>query len=168
MKVRKTVSSEIEELVRLSNQAKIYLKENQVDQWQDGYPNRDIFHLDIRLNESYVVEEQGRIIATFMLSFREDPTYDYLEGGQWNHEGHYGVIHRLMIDDDYKGKRISEFILLECAHLALHNKAKSIRVDTHPDNEIMLRMLMRNGFTQVGLIYLEDHSKRVALDKVLV
>lgn len=168
MKVRRTKLDEVEELVRLSNQAKIYLKENQVDQWQDGYPNREIFLLDIRVDESYVVEDHGRIIASFMLSFREDPTYDFLEGGEWSDEGHYGVIHRLMIDDDFKGKQVSDFVLKEVEHIGKQRKAKSIRIDTHGDNEVMLRMLVRNGYHQVGIIYLEDHSKRVALDKVIV
>lgn len=164
MKIRKATLHDIERLITLSNQAKIYLKALGVDQWQDGYPNHHIFEMDITAKQSYVVIEDGDVIGSFMFSLAPDPTYTLIEGGSWRSEGVYGVMHRIMVDDDYKGKGISDFIIQEAIQMCQKGHATSLRVDTHLDNRVMQRMLERNGFKECGIIFLEDHSKRLAYD----
>ena len=41
--------------MRLINQAKAYMKEQGIDQWQDGYPNEASIANDIAHDYSYVI-----------------------------------------------------------------------------------------------------------------
>ena len=40
---------------------KLISKNNDIDQWQDGYPNEETIEKDIENNEAYVLEEDGVI-----------------------------------------------------------------------------------------------------------
>ena len=47
-------------------------------QWTGGYPSDDILKEDIRQGFSYVVEEDNRMIAVFVLAECEEPTPDFV------------------------------------------------------------------------------------------
>jgi predicted Rossmann fold flavoprotein len=44
---------------------------------------------------------------------------------------------------------------------------RSIKNDTHRDNQSMQRMQAKNGFEYCGIIYLKDGAERIAFEKVL-
>ena len=47
-----------------------------IDQWQNGYPNQTQIEQDIANNESYVlINDEHQVIATSMFSIRPEPTY---------------------------------------------------------------------------------------------
>ena len=41
MKLRHTTINDLPEVIEIINQAKLYFKNEGIDQWQDGYPNED-------------------------------------------------------------------------------------------------------------------------------
>ena len=86
-------------------------------------------------------------------------TYRQITGGSWGAEEPYGVVHRLAGDGSVPG--IGAFCLDwawgQCGYL---------RVDTHPDNTVMQRLLDRLGFVRRGTIYVpQDPYPRFAYDK---
>ena len=48
MILRKTKTTDIPRVMEIINQAKQYFKENDIDQWQDGYPNNMTIQEDIK------------------------------------------------------------------------------------------------------------------------
>ena len=44
---------------------RFYVKENNINQWQDGYPNKDVILNDIKNEESFVVINDNKVIGTF-------------------------------------------------------------------------------------------------------
>ena len=74
MKLRPKTINDLPEVIEIINQAKLYFKNEGIDQWQDGYPNEDSIINDINQNEAYVLENNGKILATTMISSNIEPT----------------------------------------------------------------------------------------------
>jgi RimJ/RimL family protein N-acetyltransferase len=47
------------------------------------------------------------------------------------------------------------------------SKTDNIRIDTHDDNKTMQHILLKNGFTYCGIIYLKNGDERLAYQKVI-
>lgn len=167
MKFRKTTLQDIDNVMKIINEAKEYLKKNTIDQWQNGYPNSDTIYTDIKNNSSYVLENENEILATSMVSFEEDKTYKDIYNGKWINNSDYAVIHRIAVSEKAKGTGIASIIIKKVENLSKENKVSSIRVDTHKDNISMQRLLEKNGFKYCGIIYLEDGSERIAFEKLI-
>ncbi len=145
-------------LENIIDEAKTYMKENNIDQWQDGYPNADTLKNDIAKNQLYALKDEGKIIGLFAMIDYEK-TYEYIEDGKWGNNDKYLAIHRVAIKKEHKGKgyvkEIFDYAKRKCEHL---------RIDTHKDNLSMQRAIVKNGFIYCGIIYLESGAKRLAYE----
>ncbi len=166
MEIRKATFSDIDRIMEIVNDAKTYLKSHGLDQWQDGYPNEESFKGDIENGESYVIVD-GEIIGCMALSFRGERTYDVIDGA-WLTNDKYGVIHRLAIDKNYKGKRVANEFLAFSEEVAKGQDVYSIKIDTHPENMSMQKWILNNGFAKCGIVYIRDNAVRFAYEKVIV
>ena len=54
MKLRKSTQSDINSIMKIIGQAQEYFKKNNIDQWQNDYPNYETIKNDIDKEESYV------------------------------------------------------------------------------------------------------------------
>ncbi|CAK7086446.1 GNAT family N-acetyltransferase [Tissierella sp.] len=167
MEFRKTVESDIDSIMNIFNQAKAYMKEQAIEQWNNNYPNYEVVKNDIKNGVSYVLVKDNNIVGTVVAIFGEEKNYKNIYDGKWISNEEYVVIHRIAIDSDYKGLGIASIIFKNIEELCLNRSINSIRVDTHEDNLSMQRLLSKNGFQYCGVIYLEDKSKRVAFEKIL-
>ena len=167
MEFRKTVKTDINDVMNIIRQAQVYFKELGINQWQNDYPNVEIINNDIDNENSYVLLKDNNIVATAAISFEEEKTYDSIYEGQWISNKEYAVIHRIAVNNNYKGLGISSKIIRNVEQLCLKKGVYSIKVDTHEENLSMQKMLKKNQFQYCGVIYLEDGSKRVAFEKIL-
>lgn len=166
MEFRKTTKKDIESIMKIINEAKEYFKENKINQWQDGYPDTKVIEEDIKNECSYVLLKDNNVVGTSVIDFGGEETYNSIYNGKWISNGKYAVIHRIAIDNNYKGLGIAAKIIKNAEKLCIKKGVESIRVDTHKDNISMQRLLKKNGFTYCGIIYLEDKSERVAFEKI--
>ncbi len=165
MKIRKTEEKDIVFIMNIVNQAQEYFRSQGINQWQNGYPTKEVFLQDIKDKRSYVIEKDGMVIGTFFFAIDEEPTYKKIYEGNWNNNDIYGMIHRVAVDNSMKGNgiggKIVAFAKEECEKQSIY----SLRIDTHRDNKSMQRMLTKNGFKPRGIIYLEDGAERIAFEK---
>lgn len=166
MKFRKSKIEDIPMMMEIIKQAQNYFKSKDIDQWQDGYPNEENLREDIIQGESYVMLLDDKIVATAAISFRGESTYNEIYRGNWLSDREYAVVHRVAVNDDYKGQGLShkiiEFSQKKCKELGY----SSIKIDTHKDNFVMRSLLEKNGFKYCGIILLEDGAERVAYEKL--
>lgn len=166
MKFRKSKIEDIPMMMEIIKQAQNYFKSKDIDQWQDGYPNEENLREDIIQGESYVMLLDDKIVATAVISFRGESTYNEIYRGNWLSDREYAVVHRVAVNDDYKGQGLShkiiEFSQKKCKELGY----SSIKIDTHKDNFVMRSLLEKNGFKYCGIILLEDGAERVAYEKL--
>ena len=129
-------------------------------QWKNDRPPLFLIENDLKNRTSYVVEDDGRVCATFSFTPGDDPTYAVIEDGAWVREAPYGALHRIASDNTVKGMLgiILDFV---------SSFGMDIRVDTHRDNKIMLHLLEKNGFTRCGTIWIDDGTSRIAFQKVI-
>ena len=93
--------------------------------------------------------------------------YKNIYDGKWLNSGDYAVIHRIAVNEKYKGNGIASDIIKEVENLCKENKVNSIKIDTHKDNISMQKLLEKNDFKYCGIIYLEDGSQRIAFEKII-
>ena len=150
---------------QLIEQAKVFLRENGVDQWQTGYPNEGAIAGDLQRGEGYVMEAEGQVRGYACISFAGEPCYNDLEG-KWLSDLPYGVVHRMAIDDVCKGKGAAPAFFRFAEELCKERDISSIRVDTDADNRMMQRVLEKQGFTYCGTVCF-DNSEKIAFEKLL-
>lgn len=170
MIIRKTENHEIDSVMPIFDEARGTMAKLGIDQWQDGYPTRDIIENDVNLSRSYVVEIDGEICGTYVLQEGGDKNYDVIEGGEWlsgNGNRDYLAIHRVAIAVASRGRGIAEQLISYAADFARERALTSLRIDTHEGNVVMRRMLEKNGFIYCGIIYLENGDDRVAYERLI-
>ena len=167
MKLTKASEHDIPQIMNIIKKAQNYFKENQINQWQNNYPNTQTIEQDIHNGYSYVLVEDETILATVSISFDGEKNYEKIEDGAWLTNGEYAVIHRLAVKNSQKGKGISSFIIKIIENMCLERGITSIKIDTHKQNTSMQKLLHKNNYQYCGIIYVADQSPRVAYEKVL-
>ncbi|MFV0395476.1 MAG: GNAT family N-acetyltransferase [Coprobacillaceae bacterium] len=161
---RKALPKDIQQIMYIIEEAKIGLLKQGINQWQNGYPNKESILEDILHGDSYVLEDNHQIVATCMISNQPDPNYSYIEDGTWLQDKSYSVIHRIAMHPNYKGRNIASKLIDKV--FIIHPSSYSIRVDTHLDNISMQKVLKKNGFDYCGIIYVSDGTARNAYEKI--
>ena len=124
-------------------------------QWGHFYPTRELIEQDIEKEVCYLVCDEFEIHGVFALFDIEEPTYLYIENGQWLNDDAYLTIHRIAGDGKSHG-------IFKCAVEYCKAISKNIRIDTHKNNLIMQKLIKRNDFIKCGRIYVADGSARIA------
>lgn len=175
MILRPTCPFELDRVMQVLDDGRTSIGLLGIDQWQAGYPFRESIEADVQTGKSYVVEHDGSIIATAMIDFDGEPTYDEIEGA-WASPGtsvnpDYGCVHRVAVALEGRGKGAAKFILSEAANMARGMGKKGLRIDTHPGNTPMRSLMDSCGFQYRGVIYIshagEGTPERVAYEKLL-
>ncbi len=170
MKIRLSTFDDIPRIMTIIDDAKAYLASQNIDQWQNGYPNTDQVENDIKNGESYVViKDDNQIMATSMFTLRKEPTYKEVIDGNWiiSENEIYGVIHRMAIKKEFRKRGLATFLFDEF-HQQLKNKnIQSLKIDTHEKNLGMQAAIKKLGYNYCGIIYTSYNAKRLAFEKVI-
>lgn len=167
MNIRLASLNDLDQILAIVAQAQKWLKENKINQWQNGYPNKESLEQDIAAKCCYVAIEGGKIIATVSLVVEPDINYFKIYEGKWLTDNKYISIHRIAVEQSYKNTQTASQIIVFAQEFAKSKNCDSLRVDTHEDNIAMQKFVLKNKFTYCGIIYLQDGAKRLAYEKVL-
>lgn len=167
MEFRKSVEADIDNIMNIIKQAQNYFKENGIDQWQNNYPNSETIKNDIKGGNSYVLLNENKIVATAVISFDGEKTYDTIYNGEWLSNNEFAVVHRIAVDNSCKGRGVSSLIIKSAEKLCREKGIHSIKIDTHKENMSMQKLLKKNEFEYCGIIYLEDKNERIAFEKLI-
>ena len=111
MTIRLAEKKDIDRIMQIISDARESIGRLGIDQWQYGYPTRDIVKEDVMLERSFVVIKDDEICATFALMLHGEPTYKKIYCGAWISDGEYLALHRIAIESSHKGKGIAEEII---------------------------------------------------------
>lgn len=162
--IRKAVSADIESIMAIVRDAQQALRELGIDQWQDGYPSRDIILGDIADGVGFVcVDGEGVVLGYAAIVLTGEVVYKQLDDSAWHTGEDYVVVHRLCVKSGSYRKGIATALMCYAADYARQHSFMGFRIDTHRGNTRMLNMLAALGFKATGVIYYEG-SERVAYD----
>lgn len=167
MELRKATPADIPRILEIYDGAKASMREMNIQQWSEEYPNRDSALADIQSQTGYVLTLNGTVVATCCLAFGHEPTYDIIYDGAWEGDGPYGFLHRVAVDPACKGKGAAGLFFQELERQAIERGVAILRGDTHQDNLPMQRTMEKNGLKRRGTILLEDGSPRIAYERLL-
>ena len=81
MNLLRAKKKDLKGIMDIIKDAQELLANQNIDQWQNGYPNESIISNDIDNNESYLLKSHDQSpIATAMFSTKNEPTYSKIEG----------------------------------------------------------------------------------------
>ena len=171
---RRTTQDDIPAILDILEQAKAYLRESGVDQWQEGYPNREAILDDIAAGRGWTFEcvDNGEIAGYECVAMTPEVCYRDIDGAWLTDGENYAVIHRAMAAAKYRGTMLASEMFGFAAELAAGMGKASVRVDTHRDNRAMNRLCEKLGYHFCGVVDLSSvdpahDSLRNAYEKLL-
>lgn len=150
--------------------AKRTLRNRGVDQWQMGYPDEAILKQDLAEGINYVLILDGEVVGTAALQQGYDKNYQEITRGTWSKDSEvtYSIIHRIAVEPGHQGQHLSSALIQQLLTISYHLGYKDVRIDTHPENLVMQHVIASNGFTEKGIITMdEDDGDRKAYQILL-
>ena len=167
MKYRKATLDDIEEIMTIIEDGRLFLKGQGSGQWQDGYPNRETILDDIQKEQLYVVfTEEEEIAGVAAFTYHEED-YNHLYEGKWISNLPYMVMHRIAVKAKYRHQGYGDSLFKLFEIVALKQRYHSIRVDTHEYNKTMLYLLKKNHFVYCGKAILKPNKDRMVFEKII-
>lgn len=148
---------DLKNIIDIINKARAALKDDGVDQWQNGSPDNMLVGRQITRNSSYVYEKDEKILAYAYLSEDYEPTYAAVMSLVKGNNAY--TIHTFCVADEAKGKGVASKFFDEIIDFAKENGKDSLRIDTHEDNFKMRGLIEKMGFQFLGQIYIKDNGQ---------
>ena len=157
------------EILDIIKDAQVLLKENGINQWQDGYPNATDILDDINLENGYVIINKQKIVGYCVIDYCGDSNYDIIYNGQFHSQHPYATIHRFAIKRNFQGQGLALEAFKLIDQLVSKNGFDTVRIDTHKDNQRMLKLVSTAGYQYCGIVRLNrSHDQRLVFDKILI
>ncbi len=161
MNIRLAEHKDLDRILQIYESARRFMGEmGNPNQWGKANPPVSRTIEDIQTQKLYAVTDNNFIIAIFFFDIADDPTYEVIYGGNWLNDKPYGVIHRIAVSDEARGKGVAGI----CFDYAF-DKCRNLKIDTHKDNIPMHRALAKHGFIKCGIIHLANGDERIAFQK---
>jgi|GEM_PF-99938 Methylase involved in ubiquinone/menaquinone biosynthesis len=146
--------NDIEKILPVIESGRAFLESQGLSQWQNGYDPSRHLEEDIAKKWGYVLLSQEGIICGYAaLIDGIDECYENIKDGFWyNSYEKYISIHSVAIDNAFRGKGLSVPFLHGLTEIAEGLGYRDIRIDTHPLNEIMQKVISRTGFVYRGMV----------------
>lgn len=158
MKIQKAKISEIGDIMLMYKSCVEGMLANNIDQWDESYPNKDIIMQDLIAQTYFIVIEHNIIIAGINIDQNQDKTYLPLK---WkDKKNQFLVVHRLAVKEFFWGKGIGKSLMIFTEKLAIKKGLNSIRLDTYSGNPKAMNFYKRIGYNEVGTINLKPNKNK--------
>ena len=164
---RKAKIEDIDEIMIAVEDARALLKEEGNGQWQFGYPNRDDFINDINNGDLFVVLAKDNEIASVCAITGYEEAYMHMYEGKWLTDYDYLVMHRVAVKAKFRGQGFGKALFELFIEEGKKRGIKSLRIDTHKNNSLLIHLFDLYGFIYCGKAILPPDKDRVMYEKVL-
>ncbi|MCL2843683.1 MAG: GNAT family N-acetyltransferase [Oscillospiraceae bacterium] len=128
-----------------------YLKDQNLPQWQTGCGPREAEIKErLKAGESYVLILDSVVSGYTMLVPEPDGSPPMSEGAWAPCDTPYVAVHRVAMGEHCRGKGLAGGFLRDMVLIAGALGYRDIRIDTHPDNVIMQKIIQQAGFVRCG------------------
>ena len=121
-------------------------------QWDNDYPNVQVFENDIALGQLWIAEIDGVIAGVAAITTDQSP--EYAQVG-WDINEPAIVTHRLAVSPAYRGRGAAAALLLQAEKEAEKKNIRILRIDTNTINQAPQKLFPKLGYTFAGEIGLD-------------
>ncbi len=148
--VRRATLSDLDAIVNLRTEAEDWLRKSGIRQWTADYDQyaRGVLAASVKSGQAWVVEDQGRVVATVSLN---GPDADF-----WDPEDDLDsalYLGKMIVARDHAGIRLGDAIMNWASMRAAVAGRKWIRLDTRRDNLQLQRYYLNRGFDHVRTVF---------------
>lgn len=161
--IRQANNNDIESILEIVHDAQLALRDLGIDQWQDGYPGREVIESDIAKHVGWVYIHDDAVVGYAAIIFDGEEAYNQIDIKEWNTTNDYVAIHRICVGGKYRRHGLATNFMAHAANMARNRNINGFRIDTHRGNTRMLSLLERLGFDYVGIVRY-DSGERMAFD----
>ena len=82
MRFQRATQKHLDAIMNITNEAKAQLKRMEIDQWQKGYPSREVWEEDLKQGRAYIAldESTDAVMGAFSFFTSQDPSYKQIDG----------------------------------------------------------------------------------------
>ena len=159
MNFRKASIKDLERLYRFYN---IVIDHQQYDLYgagwtKDVYPSFNDLKVHLENDHVYILEEEGQIIGSGIISLKEDDMYKKAKWSKAFEDEEIAVFHLFAVHPEHRGRGFGSLLL---KHIIEKTKdtSKAIHMDVVKGNDNARAMYLNNGFVSIGdfQVYYED------------
>jgi len=121
-------------------------------QWDDDYPNKEVFTKDVDLSQLWVAEIDETIVGVAAITTNQDA--EYAQAGLDITETAI-VTHRLVVSINHQGRGIAAALLTQAEQEAIRRGINILRIDTNITNQATRKLFPKLGYVLAGEISLD-------------
>ena len=163
VEVRKAKNTDMSEVLKIYDDARMEMKASGINQWQKSGPGWESFSSDLANEKLYMATVGKKTVGVFTLE-GEDENYKKVYLGNWVWDEKYFSIHRFAVAKEFLDKGYGKMIFDEIFKLA-KSDVNLLRIDTHMENFKMRKLIEGTGFEFRGIVIIKDGTERLCYEK---
>jgi len=152
MQVRQAALDDIAPIMALVSRVVPLMRAAGNLQWDNVYPNPEVFTRDVNLNQLWVAELDNQIAGVAAITTDQEPAYADVG---WDIHEVAIVVHRLAVDPAFQGRGVAIALMQQAEVVALERGTRILRADTNTHNSVTQRMFPKLGYQLAGEIALD-------------
>ena len=157
IKIELATQNELDRVKEIAEACAKNMIENNIFQWNNKYPSREIFKEDIKNKSLYVSKINQEVVGCIMFSTRKDDVYNTVN---WITEDEYNLyIHRLAVHPIFQKRGIAKKMMDFAENFAKSNNYISIRLDTFSQNPRNNKFYKARGYNKLDDVYFPKQSE---------
>lgn len=149
MHIRLATLADIPQIMQLIAEVVPLMRASGNMQWDDTYPNPEVFEKDIAQNQLWIAEVDGDIAGVSAITTDQEP--EYAEVG-WDIKETAIVTHRLAVSPRYRGRGVAAALMMQAEIVAQTRGINKLRVDTNTQNQATQKLFPKLGYKYAGEI----------------
>lgn len=147
---RRAKESDLNDVFQVVTDAIAEMNRNNISQWDEFYPDRELLQEDISKNQLYLGTTGGDIASIYVLNSECEEEY---EDGDWQYpDATFGVIHRLCVNPKLQNRGVGRLTVEHIEQELKTQGVETIRLDAFTLNPFALKMYDKLGFAKVGTV----------------
>lgn len=148
LQFRQAKKEDIDEIFSVYRNAVKEMERNNIFQWDEIYPNREILYNDIIKEQMYMGIINDDIASVYVINRECDKEY---ADGKWQYpNSNYCIIHRLCVNPKFQNQKVGTNTMQYIESQVKGFGFDSIRLDCFTLNPYACKMYQKLGYATVG------------------
>ena len=157
IKIELATQNELDRVKEIAEACAKNMIENNIFQWNDKYPSREIFKEDIKNKSLYVSKINQEVVGCIMFSSFKDDVYKTVN---WITQDECNLyIHRLAVHPIFQKRGIARKMMDFAEDFAKSNNYISIRLDTFSQNPRNNKFYKSRGYNKLDDVCFPKQSE---------